>query len=74
MDDARRHEAQGHGDEAVEEDQSEGIEQGLDELRFTQDGRVVGESDPRRGADSVPPIEGVLHRRRRAAGERTART
>ena len=62
MDHARRHEPEAHRDEAVEQDQPERVEERLDELRIAQDGHVVRQPDPRRGADAVPAVQRVLHR------------
>src|SRR6185369_1341112 len=62
MDHASGHETERHRDEAIEQDEAEGVEERLDEFRFAQDGRVVREPDPRRRPDAIPAVQRVLHR------------
>ena len=56
VDDAGRHESEGDGNEAIEENEPEGVEERLHEFRLAEDGRVVRQADPGRRTDTVPAV------------------
>ena len=74
VDDARGHQSQRHGDEAVEEDEPEGVEQRLDELRLAEDRRRSSRARPTSTGRRRPSGTASTGPSGRAAGGRRRRT
>ena len=74
VDDGRGDQAEGHRDEAEEDDEPERVEERLDEPRLGQDADVVRRGRPRSPARRRPSGRASTGRSGRAAAGRTART